>query len=335
MARRPASTPPGGKAPKRRSRGRSAAAWWPVLLIVLAVVLLLWWWQRAAFVPAPPAPPGTVSVPPASGAPPPAAPKPADAPVRPKKPAVVKKAPRAGEEGVVQYTGYDFTRAPGFGYPAPTAGQQVVRCTGFTLSYCEAYEQAAWVAYELTADEARGAGERTDNFREDGRVRTGSAALSDYHKSGYDRGHLAPAGDMKWTKKAMSESFLLSNVSPQAPAFNRGVWNRLEQQTRTWAVANNGLYVVTGPLLEPGLATIGPNRVAVPRYYFKALLDARGPELKAIAFLLPNRGSKKPLASFVVTIDEVERRTGLDLFPQLPDALEGPLESAVSPSRWF
>ncbi|SDL45653.1 endonuclease G [Catalinimonas alkaloidigena] len=237
--------------------------------------------------------------------------------------------------GPIRYTGYDFTKAPGFEYPRPVPGQQIVRYTGYTLSYSEADEQAAWVAYQLTKSEVRGKVERTDNFREDDQIKTGSAAASDYRNSGYDRGHMAPAGDMKWSKKAMSETFYYSNMSPQAPAFNRGIWNELEQKVRNWAEKEGDLYIVTGPVLEPGLKKIGTNGVSVPRFYYKVVLDARGPELKAIAFLLPNRGSQKELSSFVVSIDSVEQRTGLDFFPQLPDDLEVALESSTSLQGWF
>ncbi|MGB3618197.1 MAG: DNA/RNA non-specific endonuclease [Catalinimonas sp.] len=293
---------------RKKKQGGGAAGWW-LLLLFFGIVLLIWWVRRPD-----PAPTATAAPPPEGG--------------------TFEVRPSAGG-GPIIYEGYDFTRAPGFAYPAPLPELQVVRYSGFTLAYAEPYEQAAWVAYQLTDDEVAGRVKRTDNFRADRQVRTGSATLEDYHSSGYDRGHLVPAGDMKWSRRAMEESFLLSNVSPQAPAFNRGIWNQLEQQTRRWAERDGALYVVTGPLLEPGLKTIGESRVAVPRYFFKVLLDARPPELKAIAFLMPNRGSKKALSAFVVSVDEVERRAGLDLFPQLPDEIEEVLEAQPAAAGWF
>ena len=111
--------------------------------------------------------------------------------------------------------------------PKPIIGEQIVNHLGYSLSYNEKNEQASWVAYELTADQVRGTVKRKDSFRSDPLIKTGSASLSDYKGSGYDRGHLAPAADMKWSTTAMSESFFMSNMSPQLPGFNRGIWKKL------------------------------------------------------------------------------------------------------------
>lgn len=160
-------------------------------------------------------------------------------------------------------------------------------------------------------------------------VRTGSAELSDYRGSGYDRGHLAPAADMKWSPTAMSESFYMSNMSPQRPRFNRGMWKRLEEKVRTWATESEEIYVVTGPVLSDNLPTIGANQVAVPEYYYKVILDFKEPELKGIGFILANQSSTQPLATYAVTIDSVEVVTGIDFFPAIEDSLEERIESSV------
>ncbi|GAH82191.1 unnamed protein product, partial [marine sediment metagenome] len=128
----------------------------------------------------------------------------------------------------------------------------IIRHTAYTLKYKEKYEQAEWVLYKLTAERVKGSYKRTNDFRPDPMVKTGSATLSDYKGSGYDRGHLAPAGDMKWSTTAMSESFYMSNMSPQNPGFNRGIWKKLEGQVRTWATDNEEIYIVTGPVLSEG-----------------------------------------------------------------------------------
>jgi endonuclease G len=212
---------------------------------------------------------------------------------------------------------------------------EVLRHTGFSLKYSEAYEQAEWVAYELTAEETQGGWGRADDFRTDPAVPTGSALPEDYRGSGYDRGHLVPAGDMKWSPAAMSDSFLMSNMSPQNPSFNRGIWRTLEEKVRDWAEQNEGLYVVTGPVLADGpFPTIGANGVAVPRRFYKVLLDYREPELKAIGFVLPNEGTRLPLGAFALSVDEVEAITGLDFFAALPDPLEELLESRCDLSLW-
>ncbi len=186
---------------------------------------------------------------------------------------------------------------------------------GFALLYSEPHEQPAWVAYLLTDDEVLGTLTRTNNFRADPGISTGSAALADYKGSGYDRGHLAPAADMKWSSTAMSESFLMSNMIPQAPGFNRGIWKKLEAWVRDQTMANQEVYVVSGPVLTDGpYQEIGPNGVDIPKRYFKVILDYMEPELKAIGFILPNEKSSLPLSAYAVPVNRVEVITGLDFF---------------------
>ncbi len=204
--------------------------------------------------------------------------------------------------------------------------KDVISYSGFSLLYDEKHEQARWVAYELTQAETVKGVERSNNFREDPNISTRSASNEDYSKSGYDRGHLAPASDMGWSTTSMEESFYYSNMSPQNPGFNRGIWKKLETQLRNWASDHDAIYVVTGPVLSEGLPTIGPNRVSVPKYYYKVILDNQEPGLHGIGFILPNEPSKLSLSSFAVSIDSVEKVTGLDFFPTLPPgsrALEG------------
>ncbi|GAB4398423.1 MAG: DNA/RNA non-specific endonuclease [Microscillaceae bacterium] len=211
----------------------------------------------------------------------------------------------------------------------------LVRHSHYTLLYNEAHEQAQWVAYKLESHETQGETERADDFRPDPAVRTGSAELEDYRDSGYDRGHLAPAADFRFSASAMSESFFMSNMSPQVHEFNAGIWSELEQQVRKWARQEGHVYVVSGPILEENLRKIGPNRVSVPRQYFKVILDTSPPGAKAIAFLLPHRESYLSPRSYAISIDELEKITGLDFFPNLPDEVEGSLESSVSLMGWF
>jgi len=224
----------------------------------------------------------------------------------------------------------------GFNYLPSVHNGSLVQHQHYSLSYVEEHEQAEWVAYELTEAEVRSnIADRTDDFREDPLVSTGSASLTDYRRSGYDRGHLAPAGDMGFSEVAMSESFYLSNMSPQDRAFNRGVWKDLEEDVRTWAVASGSLYVVTGPIFGSDPKRIGENGVSVPDYYYKVLLDYQKPEIKAIGFLLPNESTSESPQAFVETIDNVEAYTGIDFFPELPDELETELESSANAGDWF
>jgi len=216
----------------------------------------------------------------------------------------------------------------------PTHTGEIIKHKNYILSYSEKFEQAEWVAYELSSNETVGLIKRDDDFRPDPVVKTGSANLKDYKGSGYDRGHLAPAADMGFSAAAMSESFYMSNMSPQKPSFNRGIWKNLETQVRNWAKVYDKIYVVTGGVLKSGLPFIGENRVAVPEKYYKIIFREKGSHAEMIAFLLANMKSEQPLSSFVVSVDEIEKLTGVDFFPQLPDGLENKLEAQRSAQNW-
>lgn len=144
--------------------------------------------------------------------------------------------------------------------PTSTLGQ-IVKHTYYTLSYCEKDEQPEWVYYELTSEMVKGRQPRTDDYRTDEKVSSVSAQLEDYKHSGYDRGHLCPAGDMKLNLTSMSESFYLSNMSPQKKDFNAGIWNTLEDRVRKWALTSERIYVVTGGVLTSNKGKIGSNGV--------------------------------------------------------------------------
>ena len=217
----------------------------------------------------------------------------------------------------------------------PVPSTDLVRHTYYTLSYNEKYEQANWVYYSLTDSMVMNAGEeRSNSFRMDKLVPSGSAKSSDYTRSGFDRGHLCPAGDMGFNPVAMSESFLMSNISPQTPDFNRGIWKELETTVRNWAKKEKSIAVVTGPVFKDNKGQIGQEEVLVPGYFFKVIYDNTG-DPKMIAFLFPNAPSDRPLTDFAVSADEVEKLTGFDFFSQLPDGTENELENKIELSGWF
>lgn len=235
----------------------------------------------------------------------------------------------------VEYQTRSATYIEGLELPANPDGLPLTRHTGFTLLYDEEHEQPLWVAYHLTQEELYGTAKRKDNFRSDDSIPTESAALSDYRGSGYDRGHLIPAADQSWSEEAMSDSFYMSNMSPQEPQFNRGIWSTLEATVRNFADTEGEVYVVTGPILTDGpYETIGNSKVTVPKHYYKVILDYAEPDFKAIGFVLPNEGSGERVESFATTVREVEQLTNLDFFHLLPDALEQKLESSYSLSDW-
>jgi len=229
-----------------------------------------------------------------------------------------------------------FFPAGDIALPAHAPGDPIFAYPGYTLQYNEQFEQADWVAYELTAAEVLGtAAERSDKFRSDPAIPTGSATDADYKKSGYDRGHLAPAADMKFSEEAMQSCFYYSNMSPQAPAFNRGIWASLEAMVRFWAVENDAVLVVTGPVLDKdSYPSIGPNEVAIPEFFYKIVLDNTPPTLKGIAYILPNAAPDKPLSAYACSIDRAEEITGIDFFPRLDDRTETMLESSFNTALW-
>ena len=204
----------------------------------------------------------------------------------------------------------------------------------YTLSYDEKYEQSEWVAYELKKEQVVNANFKRPFFIQDKKVKTGSADWRNYKNSGYDKGHLCPAADREFSKGAYEATFLTSNIAPQTHEFNSGIWNRLEEKIRYWAVKYNGLYVVTAGVLQPNLKTIGKEKVAVPNYFYKIVLDEYQGKYRMIAFLIPNDESKRPLYEFVVSVDKIEQLTGIDFFYQLPDVVENQLEKSSNYKDW-
>lgn len=221
-----------------------------------------------------------------------------------------------------------------FDYLPTSTTNQIIKHDYYTLSYNEKYEQAEWVAYELKKSYVRSSNFDRPYFIEDPKVKTGSADWRNYKKSGYDKGHLCPAGDMEFAINAYNDTFFTSNISPQKHDFNGGVWNRLEQKVRYWATKYDGVYVITAGVLQPNLKTIGQEQVLVPNYFYKILLDNSNGQYKMIAFLVPNAKSNKPLYEFVVSVDSIEKMTGIDFFPKLDDKTENRLEKNSDYKAW-
>lgn len=219
---------------------------------------------------------------------------------------------------------YEFYLSPG------SIGNQIIYHNNYCLSYNEEAEQADWVFYKLTNSCISASIERSNDFRVDPLVNEGSATLKDYHGSGYDRGHMAPAGSMKVDAQSMSQSFYMSNMSPQSSGFNRGVWKRLEEKVRYWVEGNDSIFVVTGPILDSPIDSIGDNNVAVPRAYYKTLLAYKDTTVMGIGFLLPHEKSDKSLYSFAVSIDSIEVITGIDFYANLDVATQTKVESNSS-----
>jgi endonuclease G, mitochondrial len=210
----------------------------------------------------------------------------------------------------------------------------VIKHTAYSLLFNEAHHQASWVAYTLKSEQTHKIYKRTNKFLPDPLVKSRTANDKDYAATGFDKGHLAPASDMGWSSITMRESFYYSNMSPQVPSFNRGIWKKLEELVRNWAIENSAIEIITGPILTNDLSTIGANNISVPNYFYKVILDYRAPGIKGIAFVLPNSGSSESLQHFAVSIDKVEDLTGIDFFPLLPDDQEELIEKTLCIACW-
>lgn len=228
--------------------------------------------------------------------------------------------------------------AAGMELPAPLTDRKetILRREGYTASYNADLLIPNWVAWHLTSEHTSGSAKRDGiDFAEDTDAPGTRADTYDYRRSGYDRGHMCPAGDCKWSARAMEESFLMTNICPQAPSLNRGDWNEMEIQCRKWAEQYGDIYVVCGPILYKGRhKQIGRNGVTVPEAFFKVVLCLRG-EPKAIGFIYKNTDGNRPKGDYVNTVDEVERITGIDFFPSLPDNVEQRVEARASLDDWF
>lgn len=210
----------------------------------------------------------------------------------------------------------------------------IVHHNHFSLSYDEAYEQAEWVAYVLKKEHLTYDHRKRPYFIEDPFIATKSADWRNYKGSGYDRGHLVPAGDRRFTLQAYNETFYTSNISPQEREFNAGLWNRLEMQTRKWAKRYNVIYVFTGGILTDGLAKIGDEDVAVPNYFYKILAKENKGSLEVLGFLMEGVEQQKPLQSFLVSVNRIEELTGIDFFYQFEKEKQRSFESDVKSEHW-
>jgi len=259
------------------------------------------------------------------------------------QPSAPQAAASAVPDGLIQLPSeLAFPRCPAVKH-APD--HELRHFTDYDICYRESYEQAEWSAYQLERSELVKNASRSNDFRPDPQISTESASLADYRKSGYDRGHLAPAADFAYSPEAMSETFYMSNMTPQAPQFNRGIWKDLEEDVRSWANKYGRAYVICGPVLDESAdryATIGASKVVIPRYFYKIVLlpvyedkeDFATPDdctkLIARAYLIPNKQCNDSYEAYRVSINEIESRTGIDFFYLLDDSIEEKIESKAS-----
>lgn len=212
--------------------------------------------------------------------------------------------------------------------------EYVVTHTGFTVSYNKEWKNPNWTGYELTRSKVKGTEKRKNRFIPDPHIADCTTRDSDFTKSGYDRGHMVPAADMKWSKEAMEESFYLSNVCPQHPELNQKAWQKLEHKVRQWAVADSAIIIICGPIVGNKCRKIGKSGISVPHSFFKVVLSPFKEKPQAIGFVFKNESCTAPLKAYAVTVDSVEALTGLDFFTTLPDEIENVIEASFDSGYW-
>lgn len=212
--------------------------------------------------------------------------------------------------------------------------EQIIEYEGFRVSFNKDNKTPNWVAWELLGSETDGAESRYNTFWQDQKVE-GCPNTKDYSRSGYDRGHLCPAADQKWSRQAMIDCFSMANMAPQNHSLNSGAWNTLEKKERIWAQRDSAIVIIAGPIYEKNdTERIGDAGVRVPSAFFKVIIAPYIESPRGIGFIYPNMSSPGNMKDYSMSIDEVEKITGIDFFYNLPDELENRIESVASFKEW-
>lgn len=219
--------------------------------------------------------------------------------------------------------------------PFYTRGSQIISHDHYALKLNPESKQADWVSYRLQSNYLRSVAKRKNNFKADPLASGNVATVKDYKGSGYDRGHLCPAAAMAFKQKAMDQTFYMTNMSPQLPGFNRGIWKRLEAHVRKLTSEKKRLFVTTGAVIGESEINIGVNRVPVPTYFYKALMYITESNTETVAYLMKHESLRGDLMEYVITIDSLERFTGEDFFHALPNEIENITEAKVNKPFWM
>lgn len=238
----------------------------------------------------------------------------------------------SGDYYPATYTATEETALPTY-----DSSDLIIRHTGLTLSYNTSANTPKWVAWELTRYEAETkTAERSDRFRPDPILpERNQVTTNDYTNSGYDRGHMCPSADMRWSMESMDDCFLLSNICPQAPKLNQQWWEHTEEACRRWAEKYGSVLICCGPIYDSKTKHeyIGSaHLIAVPDGFYKSVVEPNTE--MGIGFLYTNDETRQTMEDAAVTIDEIERVTGYDLFHLLPDDIEEKVEAQCNLRDW-
>lgn len=238
------------------------------------------------------------------------------------------------ESGTNQVSSSDAAPKPMMCSPIPEEKQ--MKREGYSVSYNVTTREPNYVSWVLTPDRLLGHAKRSPKFYEDPELEDDEkSTLDDYRSSGYDRGHMCPAGDNKWSLTAMIETFYLSNICPQKHALNDGDWKELEEACRDWvSTSGESIYIVSGPIFDTNNSKMLKRHVRVPDRFFKVLLCLNKNDEKGIAFVYHNNSEQHPMDYYVCSIDDVEKITGYDFFPSLSKNLQDKLEKQTNLTDW-
>ena len=237
-----------------------------------------------------------------------------------------------------EYTKNNLSPLLSVGHPviSDTLSSEIINRICYTVSYNKYTRQPNWVMWQLTANHVMKRKDGVWNeYREDLSIHEKyRACLIDYANSGYDRGHMCPGGDCNWSDEGRNETFLLSNMCPQNPNLNRGDWKEIEIACRKWAQKYGCLYIVCGPIFLKSQEheRIGPNKIPVPEAFFKVILCDN--PLKGIGFICRNTDGNRKKDFYVNSIRQIERVTGYDFFPILPDSIKNVVETCSDLADW-
>ena len=210
-----------------------------------------------------------------------------------------------------------------FELPVYSENEDIIRHLGYTASYNHGTLCPDWVAWELTKEEAGASMGGQYSFSRDPDVRFPKASREDYSNTGWDKGHMAPRADMRWSHKALEESYYFTNICPQDHSMNAGAWRRIEELTRSLAKRYGSVCVVCGPIYTTySHGTIGPANVMVPDRFFKALAVSTENGVKTVGFIVENNPQQKSPQHYAVTVDSVESVIRRNLFPHAPEEAE-------------
>ncbi len=217
--------------------------------------------------------------------------------------------------------------------PSEMPREQIIHHEAFSMSYNSSYVLPSWVAYKITKSQVNKEEKIKIKYKTDPLIKSKAADKKDYKGSGYLSAQLVNYLDVKSSKKAVNESFYLSNIVPMKLAFYNHIWLKLEDMTRAWCAESEEIYIITGPILtDAPFPTFGESKISLPTRYYKVLYDPSNE--RAVAFIFRNGMSSGTIKSFAVTIDEIEKETGIDMFPELDDETENDIEGQLMLGLW-